>query len=249
MIINKSDINVTNKLFSTGISTLIAEICTLPICTIKTVYQNNNLTTLETIKNINKQNGFKGFFSASTPAIISQIFSTTSKFTIYEYIKNKRNTSKDDIINNSLNGGISGLLGSLLTHPIDVWKNFSQRNESYKNFLLNKDKSLIKKIYQGYSGSISKNIVLYSCLYPINDYYNSHFKSTIISAPLTTITVSFIIQPFDYYKTIKIAKGTQIKVSLKNNYFRGFHLMLLRSMPHFMLTMYFSNLFYNKFTN
>lgn len=244
-----SEINVKNKLFSTGASSLIAEIITLPICTIKTVYQNNNLTTKNTIKNIYSQNGIKGFFLASTPAIISQISSTTSKFTIYEYIKNKRNTSKSDILNNSINGGISGVLGSLLTHPIDVWKNFNQRNENYKKFLLNKDLSLIKKLYQGYSGSISKNIVLYSCLYPINDYYNSHFKSTLISAPLTSITVSFIIQPFDYYKTIKIAKGDKIKVSFKNNFFRGFHLMLLRSIPHFMLTMYFSDLFYNKLTN
>ena len=238
------EISIKNKLFSTGLATLIAEIVTLPICTVKTVYQNNNLTTINTIKYIYQQNKIKGFFSASTPAIISQLFSTTSKFTIYEYIKNKRKTPKNDILNNSINGAISGILGSLISHPIDVWKNFNQRNESYINFLQNKSLSLVKKIYQGYSGSIYKNIVLYSCLYPINDYYNSHFDSQLISAPLTTLTVSLIIQPFDYYKTVKIAGS-----KLNNNYFRGFHLMLSRSIPHFMLTMFLSNLFYERINN
>lgn len=234
------DINIRNKLLSTGISTLFAEIITLPICTIKTVYQNNNLNTINTINYIYKQNNLKGFFSASTPAIISQIMSTSSKFTIYEYIKNKRNTSKNDIINNSINGGLSGILGSLLTHPIDIWKNFSQRNESYINFLKNKNTNLLKKLYNGYTGNIGKNIALYSCLYPINDYYNSHFNSLFISAPLTTITVSLIVQPFDYYKTVKIA-GTN-----PTNYFRGFHLMVFRSIPHFMITMILSDFFYKK---
>lgn len=238
-----TEINVKNKLISTSCATLIAESITLPICTIKTVYQNNNLTTINTIKYIYQQNKIKGFFFASTPAILSQILSTSSKFTIYEYIKNKRNTPKDDIINNSINGGISGILGSLLTHPIDIWKNFNQRNENYINFLQSKNLPLVKKLYSGYSGNISKNIILYSCLYPINDYYNSYFNSYLISAPLTTLTVSFIIQPFDYYKTIKMAG------SKPTNFFRGFHLLLLRSLPHFMITMYLSNLFYNKFNN
>ena len=238
-----TEINVKNKLLSTSFATLIAECATLPICTAKTVYQNNNLTTINTIKLIYNQNKIKGFFFASKPAFLSQILSTTSKFTIYEYIKNTRKTSKDDIINNSINGGISGILGSLLTHPIDVWKNFNQRNENYIKFLQNKSIPLIKKLYPGYSGNISKNIVLYSSLYPIHDYYNNYFDSYLISAPLTTITVSFIVQPFDYYKTIKMA-GSKPK-----NFFRGFHLMLLRSLPHFMITMYLSNLFYNKFNN
>lgn len=239
-----TDLNIKNKLLCTGIATLIAEVVTLPICTIKTVYQNNNLSTLNTIKFIKAQNGIRGFFSASKPAIISQIISTTSKFTIYEYIKNKRNTPKNDILNNSINGAIGGVIGSLFTHPIDVWKNFNQRNESYVQFLQNKNLSVLQKLYQGYSGSISKNIVLYSCLFPINDYYNSHFQSNLISAPLTTLTVSLIIQPFDYYKTIKTAQGTNVNITTINNYFRGFHLMLMRSIPHFMLTMYLSNVFY-----
>lgn len=235
-----TEININHKLISVSFSTLIAEIVTLPICTVKTVYQNNNLTTMNTILFIYRQNNLKGFFSASTPAIISQISSTTSKFTLYEYIKNRRNTPKHDIFNNSINGGISGILGSLITHPIDVLKNFKQRNVSYISFLQNSNQPFIKNIYQGYTGSISKNIALYSCLYPINDYYNNLFDSYLISAPLTSLTVSLIIQPFDYYKTIKMAGSKPV------HYFRGFHLMLSRSIPHFLITMYLSNLFYNK---
>ncbi len=154
--------------------------------------------------------------------------STSSKYTFYEIIKNYRNTQKNDLLNNSLNGICGGLFGSVFSHPFDLWKNYKQRNQSFdfKNY---------KIYYQGYSGSILKNIVLYSCLFPIYDFYHNKFNNNYIAAPLTSITVSTIIQPFDYYKTIKMAnnKGT--------NFFRGYTLMIARSIPHFLITMEITN--------
>lgn len=221
----KSDTN----LFPSVIGTLSAEILTLPICTIKTVYQNNpSLTVLDCIELIKKNSGYKGFIQASTPAIIGQIVSTSTKYTFYYYLKNLRQTDSSDLFANSLNGMVGGLAGSIFSHPLDVWKNYSQRNQNFPwtNF---------KSYYQGYSASIYKNLVLYSCLFPIYDYYKLKFDSIYISSILTSLTVSFIIQPFDYYKTIKMA-GLNQNIKL-TNLSRGFGLMLARSIPHFLITM------------
>jgi hypothetical protein len=234
-----------NKIISISSATFIAEIITLPICTIKTVYQNNvNITTKQTIQKIYSENKLKGFFIASKPAIISQIISTTSKYIFYKKIKDIRNTKNDDLLNNALNGALGGILGSLITHPFDVWKNYTQRNENYWKFLTNKNinfKNFItKKIYPGYLANIYKNILLYSFLFPLNDYYKNKFNFIYISAPLTTLTISLIIQPIDYYKTVKMAGNNT------SNFFRGLHLMIARSIPHFLITMTLTDIFYDK---
>jgi hypothetical protein len=215
-----------DNLFSSIIGTFVAEILTLPICTIKTVYQvNNNFTIKESIKHIYLQKGYKGFIQAYNPAIISQIISTSTKYTFYEIIKKYRKTEKKDLFNNLINGLISGILGSLFSHPVDVWKNYLQRNEKFQftNYRL---------YYRGYSASMYKNAVLYSCLFPIYDYYKNNFNSIYIASMCTTLTVSLIIQPFDYYKTISMSNIKPV------NFFRGYTLMVCRSIPHFTVTMF-----------
>ena len=215
------------------IGTLTAEILTLPICTIKTVYQNNPTFTFnQTIKHIIQNSGLKGFVQASPPAIISQVISTSTKYSLYNYIKKKRNTETVDLLNNSINGMAGGILGSLFSHPVDVWKNYLQRNERFDWTKLN-----LKICYQGYHASIYKNAALYSCLFPIYDFYKIKFDSIYLSSIATTLTVSTIIQPFDYYKTVKMS-GMATKEHFKpRNFFRGYGLMIFRAIPHFVITM------------
>lgn len=226
-----------SNLIPSIIGTLVAEIITLPICTIKTVYQNNpthksiRYTTGYIYKNI----GLKGFIQASPPAMISQLVSTSTKYTFYQKIKAYRKTETDNILSNSLNGMIGGIAGSIFSHPIDVWKNYSQRNQIFNWKSLD-----LKLYYQGYKASIYKNMVLYSFLFPTYDFYKKKFDSVIISSILTTLTVSTIIQPFDYYKTVLMA-GNDIKFKFNfdeiKKFGRGFNLMLMRSIPHFLITM------------
>jgi hypothetical protein len=235
---------------SSAIGSFLAELVTLPLCTIKTVYQNDiKLNIKNTIENIYKNHGLKGFYQAATPAIISQVASTSIKFGFYEKIKIYRKTEKDDIINNSINGMLGGLFGSIITHPIDVWKNYNQRGLSYFNFVKeyskkNGLKDIHKNIlYIGYTGSIGKNIALYSSLFPIYDFYTKLLedkKYKFISPIATTLTVSLIIQPFDYYKTVKMANNQTIQ------YTRGLSLMIARSIPHFWITMNITEYMKNK---
>ncbi len=219
------------NLISSVIGTLCAEIITLPICTVKTVYQNNpNLGITQTISKIYKESGYRGFVQAYTPAIISQVVSTSSKYYFYQLIKSHRKTEKSDILNNSLNGMVGGILGSFFSHPVDVWKNYLQRNQKFPF-------GNPSVYYQGYSASIYKTSVLYASLFPLHDYYTNKFDIPIIPSICTTLTVSIIIQPFDYYKTIKMAGNKPENWYKITNWYRGFSLMLARSIPHFVITM------------
>jgi hypothetical protein len=225
------------KVLCSSGGTLLAELATLPICTIKTIYQNNpNHSIRDSIKYIYGTSGYSGFIQASKPAIISQIISTSSKYTFYEILKKYRKTENSDFIGNSVNGMCSGILGSFITHPFDIWKNYKQRNQCFQ-YALKYASSKIKVLYRGYLGALGKNITLYSMLFPLNDYYKSIFDNVIISASLTTLTITLFIQPFDYYKVVKMANN-------KPKYpFRGLSLMLARSLPHFVITMWFTEKF------
>lgn len=215
---------------SSIIGTICAEILTLPICTVKTIYQTQGsqiFTPRQIIYSLYQSHGIKGFFQASIPAIGSQVISTTSKYYLYHKIKELRNTDPNDLVSNSLNGCLGGLGGSVLSHPFDVWKNYVQRSTSLPNLS-------IKTLYSGYSGSIAKNIVLYSLLFPTYDFYKLHLPNQVIASVATTFTCSLVTQPVDYYKTVLMGGK---KFNGWTNPYKGFGLMVSRSIPHFIISM------------
>jgi len=222
----------TSYVINNMIASSIAEIITLPLCTIKTNHQvENNRFLKDTILQIYQKHKFIGFYQASFPAILSQVMSTTTKFSFYRYLSQIRETKKNDIIQNSINGVLGGLAGSVICHPIDVYKNYTQRGANYFEELRIKKHKIL---YQGYSQTILKNIVLYSILYPTYDYYYSKTNSSTISAIGTTITVGFITQPFDYLKTRYIAGVYAYRIK---DLYKGFGIMLMRNIPNFLITM------------
>jgi len=230
-----------SQLTNSMIGTTIAEIITLPICTIKTNHQvENNKYYIDTIRKIYQKNKIIGFYQASIPAVLSQVLSTSTKFSFYRYLSQIRNTEKNDILQNSINGIIGGILGSIVCHPIDVYKNYKQRGANYFEDLKIKKHKIL---YQGYSQTILKNVVLYSILFPTYDYYYSKSKNTIISSVGTSITVGIITQPFDYLKTRYIAGEYIFKIK---DLYKGFNLMLMRNIPHFLITMSIINFLNDK---
>ncbi len=217
-------------LVSSIIGSGCAEILTLPICTIKTIYQTNTLpnkTVQQIISHIYSIHGFKGFFQASIPAIGSQILSTSSKYYLYHQIKELRQTDPTDLLSNSFNGALGGVGGSLLSHPFDVWKNYLQRDQKLSKLSLS-------TLYSGYSGSFVKNIVLYSILFPVYDFYKLHIGSSVLAAISTTLTCSIVTQPVDYYKTVLMSGS---RFTGWSNPYKGFGLMISRAIPHFIISM------------
>jgi uncharacterized membrane protein YeaQ/YmgE (transglycosylase-associated protein family) len=116
---------------SSGIGALVAETVTMLLCTIKTnkvLY--NSLSISHIIKNIYNTRGIIGFFGGTLPAIISQVIFTLSKYTIYKYIQKVRDTNKQDIFNNMINGACGGIVGGFMSHPFDVMKVIKQNKRT-----------------------------------------------------------------------------------------------------------------------
>jgi hypothetical protein len=238
-----------NHILANSIGVISAEFLTLPICTLKTIYQtqlDKKLSIKDTAKKIYKERGLSGYYDAKFSAISSQTLSTVSKYAFYQMIKKYRNTPENDILNNSINGCIGGVLGSIISHPFDVLKNYNQRGDN--NFLKDVKSNSIKTLYKGYSQTIIKNVLLYSSIYPIYDFYKSKIPDkSYITAPLTTLTITMYLQPIDYLK-VNIMAGNEVKFNFRDLY-RGTSLHLMRSIPHFTITMMITESIFDKLKN
>lgn len=244
---------------------IVAEVVTQPICITKTIYQSDKISITESFNKIYQNGGWKMFFRASWPALISQGLSSSSKYTLYRFYDKSGLISEIQIepLRKSILGALAGCTGSLITNPFDVYKIGKQKNPNYHladYFSSIKDHG-INAIYKGYFTSIWKNIAIYSILLPMNDYMRTKTKNIsnhisfnnaiagLITTPLSTLVVS----PIDYIRTRLIA--TNGKVSdiihdmktvpnpIKNVIYRGYTLNLLRSAPHFSIVMLFTSLF------
>ena len=148
--------DIINSMTTTG----IAEIMTLPICTLKTNYQNTNQLPMSTVaKNIYNNGGIMAFYRASPAAIGSQIFSTSSKYFLYRFLENKQYPYTNKVFN----GMIAGLISSLMTHPIDSIKIHLQMNSSFIEAVKKNGPMLF---YRGYSKSFTKTLVSSSLFFP-----------------------------------------------------------------------------------
>lgn len=224
-----------NKIICSIIGTSTAELVTIPICTVKTVYQTSDYKgPWLTAKDILKHRGLSGFYYGTAPAVICQIVSTSSKFAFYHSFKTYRETKDDDLFGNSINGVMGGIVGSFMSHPFDVVKNYRQRQAPFFSDLKSTGPSLL---YRGYSQNFIKNVMLYSMLYPLYDYFRHNNLDPIKASACTSMTTTIILQPIDFLKVRMIANkpiwlGWDIR-----NYYRGFTLNLTRVVPHFAITM------------
>ncbi|BCS82713.1 mitochondrial carrier-like protein [Cotonvirus japonicus] len=219
--------NIINSAIATG----IAEIATLPICTIKTNYQNtNSISIYQTIKSLYINGGIKSFYRASPAAISSQIFSTSSKYFLYKYFESKNFKHSNKV----LNGIMAGILTSLITHPIDTIKIHLQMNSSFKHqFKIDG----LKLFYKGYSKTFGKTFIS-SCLFlPVYDKLNENLKNSFTASMLSAIISTTTMQPLDYLKTrhiygLPLYQGFNPKI-----YYKGLSLNLMRVVPHFVIVM------------
>ena len=71
-------------------------------------------------------------------------------------------------------------------------------------------------------------------LFPVYDFYKLHITNPLIASIFTSITCSVITQPLDYYKTVLM---TGNKFAGWTNPYKGYSLMISRTIPHFMISM------------
>lgn len=218
---------------SSSLGTIVAELATLPICTIKTnkiLYPENSIPQI--IKQIYSRSGLIGFYNSCLPAMSSQVISTTSKYTFYKLIQAKRGTRDDDLANNMLNGACGGIIGSFFSHPFDVMKVLKQNNQSIiKTFNT-------KIMYRGYSKSIIKSFMLGGLSFPLFDFSKKKVDNIVLATIITTIGSSVIIYPIEFMKVRHMALDEKIKIEVNiRKYYSGFCMHLARCIPHFMILM------------
>lgn len=217
--------NLINSMVATG----VAEIITLPICTIKTNYQNSNSNSIiGSAKDIYAKHKLMGFYKSSTAAIFSQMISTSFKYTIYRHLEDNKYNNK------VANGIISGVMTSMITHPIDVIKIHRQMNASFVTELRKVGPSLF---YRGFSKSLSKTIIASMLFFPLYDYFKQNTGGNpLIASFMSATTATLIIHPVDYLKTRHIY-NQPLYQGLNLIYYKGLSINLLRIIPHFMITM------------
>lgn len=146
---HKTWVNTMNSM----IGTFIAEMATLPICTVKTIYQTQPVgqfkNIVDTTTTIYKANGISGFYMASVPAVASQMFSTSSKYTMYKYICDHYHGNK--YVNNT----IGCVFISLGTHPLDCIKVNMQKSASATGLAQSLTQSLTQSLETGLETSLT----------------------------------------------------------------------------------------------
>lgn len=223
------NIHVIN-LISNAVGTGVAEIVTLPICAVKTNYQTDvgNMSVKQVVAKIYRTSGIRGFYSASVPAFSAQVINATGKYTGYNYLK--ETTS----LPTPLCGLISGTLVSVITHPFDFIRISWQRNVMVVDEIKQRGPTVF---YRGYTKNISKVVVGTMTYLPIYDKLKELQFGQYQASFLTAVISTTLLQPIDYAKTVNIAGGNWWHGLKIQNYFKGYHVNMMRIVPHFMIMM------------
>lgn len=222
--------NSSNFIFS-AISVGIAEIITLPISTVRTIYQNTNNTSIRAIvKEIYYEGGIRSFYRAIIPAVSLQICSSASKYTLYRYLENSVHPKYSYKF---INGMISGIIVSAIMHPIDFIKVHVQMRKPILK-TLKQDYTIL---YRGYSKSFHKSTIGTTICYPLYDYGIKWTGNVTYASLISAIAYAIILHPVDYFKTRHIYDLPWFQGWQSKHFFKGLSLTLLRSIPHFVIMM------------
>lgn len=203
-------------LISAALATGIAELVTVPVCTLKTRYQNAAPTAgfaspLDLARKMVRQEGLVAFYRASVPAMATQVFSTASKWYLYRYLltgnnkqssrhhhqqqqqqanSSKKNNNGQPFIQRSAYGIISSVSVSVATHPMDWVRVQLQMNQSKNYVNLIREHGLLV-LYRGYSKTLTKATIGGSLFFPIRDHTHD-FLERDFGEMLTPKSLSFL---------------------------------------------------------
>lgn len=232
--------NWKSWLLCSALATSIAEFATVPICTMKTVYQTEKqiASFKGAAKWITEKQGIMGFFRSSPLSISGQVYATCSKYTLYRQFQSIRiGEEKTKLQNKILDSMIANLITSITTHPIDQCKVMIQKHQSIRREY-GRSKYGPLFFYRGYTKSIGKLLVGSATFLPIYETLNDRWNNVILASFCTSIISTCAMQPFDYLKTIQMCgEKHDYKKQPLSIYCRGLGLNLIRIVPHFTIGM------------
>ena len=246
-LLEKQENRMATNLILSASATVVAEVATLPICTVKTNYQVLNTfhkkpeyTVSQIVRRIYAERGCRGFYNASLWAISSQVLSTSSKYVFYQLFVPLMPSK-------CLAGAACGLASSFLTHPFDFFKINKQRGENPLHLIRHHG---TRVLYRGFSKSAPKSMLGATFWFPFYEMYREFFfarqeesahaskYASLLAAATTSLTTTTIVHPIDFLKTRQVSGESVFLGWNPITYYRGYWLHLARVMPHFMITMY-----------
>jgi hypothetical protein len=216
------------------IATSLAELATAPICLVRSniIKNTNHIKIKDEVKRIYyNEGGLLAFYRASVPSVLGQIISSSSKYTIYRYL-NKNFNEETNNLYRILYGSITGIVVSAITHPIDYIKVHLQVKEQFYEKL----KQNYINMYSGYRMSFYKASLGGAFFFPIYEFVKDKTNSPTLSALISATFSTVLLQPIDFMKN----RGILSKSFHKGELFKGLGLNLLRIIPHFIITMVFT---------
>ena len=158
---------------------------------------------------------------------------------------NNKNITNNLYFNNYINGCVSGMVGILLSHPLDTIKTHIQTGNKLNTF-----KPSLQNFYKGITSPLIGVGFEKALVFGTYNYILSKTESIPISGALSGLTASLIVTP---YERLKILKQNESKLTIKDLnikfLYRGLNATFTREVPGFAI--YFSTyefLKYNKFT-
>lgn len=218
-------IDFSKNMLCSSIGIITAETITLPICTMKTISQTKNITPLNSFYYIKNRLGIKAFYSSWGYAVLSQLFSLTTKYSFYYLIKEK--VGNESYLSNTIVGLVSGCISNIFCHPFDYLKIQKQQGRLLKD--------LDFRVYRGFSKSLSKSMVLTATIFPIFDFYRK-YTNVFTASCLTSITITSVLHPIDFLKVRHISNLSLYRKTI-GYYYTSFSLNVLRCVPHFVIVM------------
>ena len=157
---------------------------------------------------------------------------------------NNDGNTKNSIITKYINGGLSGMCGVILSHPIDTIKTHIQTGNKLTTF-----KPSFTNFYKGISAPLLGVGVEKAIVFGTYNYMIAKTDNNIpLSGAISGLVASFIVTPYERFKILKQnAQVVTIKDINIKFLFRGLSTTFTREGPGFAI--YFSTYEYLKKTN
>lgn len=180
---------VWNKLIYGSISGVISRTIIAPIDRIKILIQTNyvlkksNENYYNTIKNVIKKDGIKGYWKGNTMNCIRVMPNSGIQFSSYYYYKNKfyKNNNNLTIFERLFAGSLAGLTACTFTHPLDLIRirlqtqnNVNTITQSINNIY---KENGIKNFYKGYLPAVCSLTPFIAINFSVFDNLKTYIKN------------------------------------------------------------------------
>lgn len=223
-------------LIGAGSGVTIATVFSAPISTIKVNYQTKHFRSVyETCSVLYSEGGVWRFYRGVGPLLVAHVVSFSSRYVMYDTLKQYRNTKTWDLKQNMFNGFMAGMLTSVFSHPFGVMKNIIERGNSFKHEFKEVGPRLL---YRSYWKAVCKTSLRHTFLFPVYDYTKSHVNSNALASMFTGLVVSLIVEPLDFLKARDIARQPLFVGWNPIRYYKGLPLTLFKTVPNFTIIMF-----------